>query len=612
MNRVTTDCFMRSFRYFLPRLLPRCFVSRTRAVFLLGGMVASLAAPGLPELVAQSFRNGPINPPTLNPPTLNGRAAPAPDVENRPGRGDSPNPANSLTAPTGETGEIESIVVAGLEYERDGRWGEALFLYQQALKDYPQSNRLKQRRAISRIHFELQRRYADAEFVATISATPATNALNLYAEVLLKIESYHVDEPNWASLARHGLASLEIAINDADFRQRYLGDVGDQQIAGMVKWLRNAMSSYQVRNRQDAYVVASNSARTAQQRLNLPIGISAYEFISGAIVALDTYSAFLSENQYSETMSQIEGNFVGLGVELNTSDNELEVVNVIQNGPAGQAGIMGGDLIIAIDDRPVADIGSEKAADLLRGPAGSTVRLMVQDPDNNHRTYKLRRKHVAIPSVEGVRIVDPEQAVGYIRVTNFQKTTPRDFDAALWNLQQQGMKHLIVDLRGNPGGLLSASVEMADRFIKSGIIVSTKGRNPMEDFTHRAKATGTWRIPLVVLIDENSASASEIFAAAIADHQRGTIVGQRSYGKGSVQGIFPLNINGGGIRLTTAKFYSPKGREIHLHGVTPAVNVEHVAKPAIGSFTAEDTDVILRTGIQVCRQLTDTKSLAGR
>jgi len=219
---------------------------------------------------------------------------------------------------------------------------------------------------------------------------------------------------------------------------------------------------------------------------------------------------------------------------------------------------------------------------------------------------------VTIPSVEGVRIVDPEQAVGYIRVTNFQKTTPRDFDAALWNLQQQGMKHLIVDLRGNPGGLLSASVEMADRFIKSGIIVSTKGRNPMEDFTHRAKATGTWRIPLVVLIDENSASASEIFAAAIADHQRGTIVGQRSYGKGSVQGIFPLNINGGGIRLTTAKFYSPKGREIHLHGVTPAVNVEHVAKPAIGSFTAEDTDVILRTGIQVCRQLTDTKSLAGR
>ena len=129
------------------------------------------------------------------------------------------------------------------------------------------------------------------------------------------------------------------------------------------------------------------------------------------------------------------------------------------------------------------------------------------------------------------------------------------------------MRSLIVDVRGNPGGLLQASVDIADRFVTDGIIVSTRGRNPMEDYTHRANMASTWRMPLIVLIDENSASASEIFAAAVSDHKRGTIVGERSYGKGSVQGIFPLNISGGGVRLTTAKFYSPHGNAISEVGV---------------------------------------------
>lgn len=521
--------------------------------------------------------------------------------------------AKLINASEDTQNSIDAIVAAGREYERAGKWAEALTLYQQALKSYPNSTALKQRRAITRIHFELERRYADNNFVKTIRSANANNALNLYSEVLLKIESYHVDKPDWDSLLRHGLASLEIAITDNKFRSNHLSKINDAQINEMVTWLRNAPKKYSVRNRQDAYVVASNAARTASAKLGLPIGITCYEFISGAIVALDPYSSFLSQTQYGETMSQIEGNFVGLGVELKTSDNQLEIVGVIPNGPAGQAGIVGGDLIRSVDNQSVEKVGSEKAADMLRGVQGSLVAIEVESPDGQRRSLKLRRQRVVIPSVESVRIVDPEAGIGYIRITNFQKTTTSDFDRALWSLQRKGMKSLIVDVRGNPGGLLNASVEIADRFISSGVIVSTQGRNPLEDFVHRAKNPGTWRVPLVVLVDENSASASEIFAAAIADHGRGIIVGERSYGKGSVQGIFPLNISGGGIRLTTAKFYSPNGTEISQRGVMPNVNVEVAAKPAEDGYTGESTDAILRSGIQVARtKLTGQALTAGR
>ena len=220
-----------------------------------------------------------------------------------------------------------------------------------------------------------------------------------------------------------------------------------------------------------------------------------------------------------------------------------------------------------------------------------------------------------IPSVEDVGIIDDQTGIGYIRLTNFQKTTIRDFDSAMWKLNGQGMKSLIVDLRGNPGGLLSAAVDVANRFVSNGVIVSTRGRNPIEDYTHRAEMSNTWRIPLVVLIDEESASASEILAAAIRDHRRGTIVGHQSFGKGSVQGIFPLNVAGGGVRLTTAKFYSPHGLPISDIGVKPDVNVQYVAKAA--DAQSDPADQILRVGIDVARKTligskADPKAIVGR
>jgi carboxyl-terminal processing protease len=219
---------------------------------------------------------------------------------------------------------------------------------------------------------------------------------------------------------------------------------------------------------------------------------------------------------------------------------------------------------------------------------------------------KIRREQVEIPSIDNVQMLDGTAGIGYLRLTCFQKTTSRDLDTALWSLHRQGMTSLVIDLRGNPGGLLTTSVEVVDRFVDRGVIVSTRGRSPSEDYSYSAHAQGTWRMPLVVLIDNDSASASEIFAGAIRDHHRGTIVGTRSYGKGSVQSIIGLSRANAGLRLTTAKFYSPLGKPISNVGVEPDVSVQQTAKPVLGpegepAPLNPETDVALAAAIQAAR-----------
>jgi carboxyl-terminal processing protease len=216
---------------------------------------------------------------------------------------------------------------------------------------------------------------------------------------------------------------------------------------------------------------------------------------------------------------------------------------------------------------------------------------------------------VDVPSIENVQILDRTSGVAYLKLTSFQKTTSRDLDAALWKLHREGMRSLIIDVRGNPGGLLTASVDVADKFVTSGTLVSTRGRSAREDFDYRAHQVGTWRVPLVVLVDRDTASASEIFAGAVRDHRRGEIVGERSYGKGSVQGIFPLQNSKAGVRLTTSKFYAPSGQPISKRGVLPTVAVQTVAKPTGAGELVMDQpqpDAVLAAGIEAAKRLSTT------
>ena len=501
----------------------------------------------------------------------------------------------------------QTVMANGDAFEDQGQWGDALTLYQQALRKFPKDEMIKTRRSVARIHYDLERRYSDSSFLRTIQQTDGNKAADVYAEVLLKVQSYYVDQPNWADLASYGLTSLEVALMSPDFRKVNLPNVTMDEVRTTILQTRKFLETARVNNRNDAIAVATQTAKRLNGTIGLPTQATMYEFICGAISALDPYSAFMSSNQYQETMSQIEGNFVGLGVELRTHRDHLEIVDVIRGGSADLGGIVDGDRIIAVDQQFVSKVGPDRVADLMRGPEGSMVSVTI-DRAQGPAVISLERRRVEIPSVDQVGIVDRANGVAYIKLTNFQKTTARDFDAALQKLAREGMSSLIVDVRGNPGGLLSASVEVADRFVSEGIIVSTRGRNPIEDFVHQANVANTWRMPLVVLVDENSASASEIFAAAIRDHNRGLIVGVRSYGKGSVQGIFPLNVSGGGVRLTTAKFFSPTDKPINQVGVGVDVSLQQVAKVTQTAQVPTGEDQGLRLGIKTARRILDHRN----
>ncbi|HAY79527.1 MAG TPA: peptidase S41, partial [Planctomycetaceae bacterium] len=429
---------------------------------------------------------------------------------------------------------------------------------------------------------------------------------SLYADILLKIQSHYVHSPDWQDLVRRGILNLDVALTESVFLNHHFQQVDLVAIDRFRRSLRELYRIHPANDYRRASEVANLIAETAKRDLGLNHSTVMAEFTSGAAGGLDTYSAYLTGHQLSEVQSQIEGNFVGLGVELKTEEHRLHIVNVIPGGPAAEGGVRGGQTILAVDGQAVAQISPDAAADMLKGEEGSSVTLTLGNPNGQAQQVRLVRKRVDVPSVVDVSILDQENGIGYLRVTSFQKTTTRDIDNALWDLHRQGMRSLIFDVRGNPGGLLTASVEIADKFISTGTIVSTRGRSSAEDYDYRAHSVGTWRVPLIVLIDGDSASASEIFAGAIRDHQRGQVIGQRSYGKGSVQGIFPMDRYQVGVRLTTAKFYSPSGQPISDRGVTPTIAVpvqQLTAKPNdAGQLVAATThDAVLRTGLQVAR-----------
>jgi carboxyl-terminal processing protease len=503
--------------------------------------------------------------------------------------------------------EIDGVLERAEKMESEQRWGEALSIYEEALRDYPDHSGLGSRHNLAKIHYDLSRRYSDSSFLRALTAVDERQAMGLYSEVLVKIETHHVNAPDWAALVARGTQDLRVALHQKQFQQRHVAGRSRAELDAFAESIARFTASRQIKTRQQAIDAVSATARFAQQQLGMAPTAVMLEYTCAAIGALDSYSAYLTSDQLTDVYSQIEGNFVGLGIELKADNGALLIVKVITGSPAQRAGIRDGDRITEVDGKATADLSTDQAADLLQGPEGSVVQVVVLNKDNQPRRLAVRREHVEVPSVDDVKIIDRDFGVGYLKLTCFQKTTSRDLDAALWRLHREGMKSLIMDLRGNPGGLLTASVEVADKFVDAGVIVSTRGRSPLEDYNYTAHKAGTWRVPLVVLIDGDSASASEIFAGAIRDHRRGNIVGQRSYGKGSVQGIFPLSIAGSGVRLTTAKFFSPQGHPINMVGVQPDILVQRTAK-----LTGEDAqeitsrlgDTVLNAGLQAARSQT--------
>jgi carboxyl-terminal processing protease len=465
----------------------------------------------------------------------------------------------------------------GIEHEQNQRWLEAIQHYEAAARQFPEHGELKRRLLISRLHHDVLRRVLDVSMQDSLKQATPQEALDLYAEVLARLEMSYVDQLDMNQLIRSGTAYLEVALTEPKFIAAFLssGNQTPQQIEQFRTTIHKQTLGRPVANRLDARTVVANAAALAEKQIGLDPTIAVMQFVFGAVGLLDPYSSFLSTSELNEVESQIEGNFVGLGIALAPHQVPLKVLNVIPNGPAMEAGLQPGDAILEVGSVRCEEVGAERAADLLRGPERSHVRLMIERADGTTIERIVARRRVEVPSIENPSLLEASSGVAYLKISSFQKTTATELDEALWSLHRQGMQSLIIDLRGNPGGWLDAAVAVADRFIQEGGIVSTRGKNGIENQNYTANRSGTWQVPLVVLIDHDSASASEILAGAINDNRRGILVGSTSYGKGSVQGLFHTKTLSSGIRLTVSKFYSPSGAAISERGVKPNIPVEN-------------------------------------
>lgn len=293
--------------------------------------------------------------------------------------------------------------------------------------------------------------------------------------------------------------------------------------------------------------------------------------VRGLLGGLDPYSAYLEKDDFKDFQSETLGSFGGLGIEVTMEDGFLKIISPIEDSPAEKAGIKAGDKIITINGELVKGLDIVEASKKLRGKIGTEINLAVKrEGEQQLLNFKIKRASITIKSVKG-RVIDEKNAVHYVRVTSFLEKTSKDFANYITkSLKKNPNSSFIVDLRGNPGGLLKQAVEMADLFINEGVIVSTIGRDREQKNVLNAtkKSPIANDVKMVVLVDNNSASASEIFAAAVKDHKKATLMGTKTYGKGSVQSVIALE-NGDGVKLTIARYYSPSGKTIDKKGVDP-------------------------------------------
>jgi carboxyl-terminal processing protease len=298
-----------------------------------------------------------------------------------------------------------------------------------------------------------------------------------------------------------------------------------------------------------------------------------YSAIKGTLRGLDPHSSFLDPESLKEMQVETSGSFGGLGIEITLRDDILTVVSPIDGTPAFRAGLQPGDRIIKIDGLTTKDMQLSDAVKRMRGKPGTKVTITVaREGWTEPKDFELQREVI---HVQSVRTHDLGNGIGYIRLRQFQEQTAQDLEGAIDRLTKAGMKAMVLDMRNNPGGLLTAAVEVSEKFIEDGkLVVYTEGRvrNQNMRFTAHAKKPHT-KIPMVVVVNQGSASASEIVAGALQDYGRAKVVGTQSFGKGSVQTIIPLS-DGAGLRLTTAKYFTPKGRSIQGKGITPDVIVE--------------------------------------
>ena len=319
--------------------------------------------------------------------------------------------------------------------------------------------------------------------------------------------------------------------------------------------------------------------------------------IRGMLQELDPHSSYLPAPELEELNDAAAGRYSGIGIEVKDREDKIVVNAIINGSPADQAGINPGDVITSINGNPVEGRPASEAIDELLGQPDSDVVLRVIPPDGKERELTVTRKYIKVPTLS-FELLDG--SIGYFKMSQFHRESAIDLEKAIASVAASGVNltALIIDLRGNGGGVLRQAVAIADGFLDEGIIVSTRGRNSSMQLEFTA-TPGQWLpgIPLMILVDHSSASASEVMAGALQDYGRAVIVGERTFGKGSVQSVLPLK-TGAGIKLTTARYYTPSGHSIQAQGIEPDVAIEWTTEPADGDDSGRESDLERHLGYE--------------
>jgi carboxyl-terminal processing protease len=461
--------------------------------------------------------------------------------------------------------------------EESGQWLKASELYERILSREHHVADIKERYQDCLRRAQQARRHHDMSYRQQILRLTLQESLQLYCEVLAKLQASYVerDKTDLTLLFQQGLEELRRALSDESFRRLYLPGAGQESIREFQTRLQSAKAGLAMRRMAEIESGARDLASAGQKALGLKPTVVVMELMAGACSGLDEYTYYLTPAQLNELSDFWRGEIVGVGIELTCDDQKLLISQVIPGSPAQANGLKAGDQILRIDNKSAAGLTHEAASELLRGAADTTVELQVASGNTRQRLVKLTRQIISVPSISEPRFLDERLGIAYLQLIAFQETTLLELDLAVAKLQAAGMKVLIVDLRGNAGGLFEVAVHVVERFLSAGVIVFTQGQGSASKFnnTYEAHEINALAIPLIVLVDGETASAAEVVAGALKDNQRGTVVGETTFGKGSIQKVRKLDLVPAGIRVTVAKFYSPHGQPYSGNGVVPHVVV---------------------------------------
>lgn len=486
---------------------------------------------------------------------------------------------------------VRTLLQIAQRAERQHDWEKACFAYEEILKDYKAGTvRPRYQHALRR--YWQARRHTDLSYRKEVLGLEYGQALRLYGiirDTLLdhSLEKRRLDA---GQLFRKGLDELDAALNDPSFCAMHVPNAQPAEVAEFRRLLRRTWGGARKVSRTEALKMLREVAMTAQSYLQLSPTVTIMEFSCGSCYALDQYTVYLTPNQLRELCHSLKGS-VGVGLTLTQMGGRVVIQGVISASPAGEVTppLIIGDEILTIDNKAVAQLSVAVLNALLEGTNGSSVVIEVATPQGT-RTVQLRRRPVTQPSVDW-KLLD--SGIGYLRITCFNEGTVAEVDSAIAQLNQSQAKALVLDLRGNGGGLFDAAIDVARRFLRTGIIASTQHQDQRLNTVYHSRNETALTLPLVVLVDGDTASAAEVLAGALKENGRARLFGQATFGKGCTQCVLKLpNAAGGlptgGMRLTVAKFFSPKGEAYSGRGILPDVAIDPFSPEAQMRMMAGD------------------------